>query len=131
MPATTFGFKLIEVAAAACTFKGEDEANRQRVDAKNGLENYCFTVRNTLNEEKLKLKLDAGDKARAERAVEETIQWIEKNQLAEKDEFEAKQKELEAIVNPVMVKVYQSEGGPAPPQPPSAAGGGPSVEEVD
>merc|ERR1711967_40481 len=110
------------------------------IEAKNGLENYCFTMRNTLNEEKLKDKFEGGDKEKIEAAVQETLDWLDKNQLAEKDEFEGKQKELEGIVNPIMMKVYQAAGGgggmpeggmPGGGPPPSAGAGGPTVEEVD
>jgi L1 cell adhesion molecule like protein len=99
-------------------------------------------MRNTLDEEKLKEKFDAGDKEAIETAVKEALDWLDKNQMAEKDEFDAKQKEVEAVANPIMMKVYQAAGG-APggeggmpdmsggmPEP-SAEAGGPSVEEVD
>merc|ERR1712224_823087 len=121
-------------------FRAEDETNRQKVEAKNGLENYCFTMRNTLNEEKLKDKFEDGDKEKIEKAVQEALDWVDKNQLAEKDEFEAKQKEVEGIVNPIMMKVYQAAGGgdmpgggmPGGGMPGNGAGaGGPTVEEVD
>merc|ERR1712075_26456 len=102
--------------------------------------NYCFTMRNTLQEEKLKDKFEGGDKEKIETAVQEALDWLDKNQMAEKDEFEAKQKELEGVVNPIMMKVYQAAGG-APDggmpgggmdgnAPPGGAGG-PTVEEVD
>merc|ERR1712076_277255 len=121
-------------------YRAEDEAAKVKIEAKNSLENYCFTMRNTLNEEKLKDKFEDGDKEKIEKAVQESLDWLEKNQLAEKDEFEAKQKELEGIVNPIMMKVYQAAGGGgdmpegmpgggfgnAPP-----GGAGPTVEEVD
>merc|ERR1712199_43126 len=120
-------------------FKAEDEANKSKIEAKNGLENYCFTMRNTLQEEKLKDKLEGDDKDKIEKAVQETLDWLDKNQLAEKDEFEAKQKELEGIVNPIMLKVYQAAGGGGMPEggmpgggfDGGAAPGGPTVEEVD
>merc|ERR1712061_675233 len=51
-----------------------------------------------------------------EAAVQEALDWLDKNQLAEKDEFEAKQKELEGIVNPIMMKVYQAAGGGGIPE---------------
>eukprot|EP00441_Pelagodinium_beii_P042199 CAMPEP_0197645266 /NCGR_PEP_ID=MMETSP1338-20131121/18327_1 /TAXON_ID=43686 ORGANISM="Pelagodinium beii, Strain RCC1491" /NCGR_SAMPLE_ID=MMETSP1338 /ASSEMBLY_ACC=CAM_ASM_000754 /LENGTH=54 /DNA_ID=CAMNT_0043218775 /DNA_START=1 /DNA_END=161 /DNA_ORIENTATION=- len=54
-------------------------------------------MRNTLNEEKLKDKFEGGDKEKIEAAVQEALDWLDKNQLAEKDEFEAKQKELEGV----------------------------------
>merc|ERR1712040_26648 len=124
-------------------FRAEDEQNKQKIEAKNGLENYCFTMRNTLNEEKLKEKFESGDKEKIEQAVQETLDWLDKNQLAEKDEFEAKQKELEGVINPIMMKVYQAAGGgggmPEGGMPGGGFGGGappggasgPTVEEVD
>merc|ERR1712183_743952 len=119
-------------------FRAEDESNKAKIEAKNGLENYCFTMRNTLNEEKLQEKFDAADKAAIETAVQDTLDWLDKNQLAEKDEFEAKQKEVEGIVNPIMMKVYQAAGGGGMPEGgmpgggmPGGGGGGPTVEEVD
>merc|ERR1711885_20189 len=112
----------------------EAEQYRAEVEAKNGLENYCFTMRNTLQEEKLKEKFEDGDKDKIEKAVQEALDWLDKNQLAEKDEFEAKQKELEGVVNPIMMKVYQAAGGGGMPDggipdfgagaPPGAGGGG-------
>merc|ERR1711987_17636 len=122
-------------------YRAEDEANKGKIEAKNGLENYCFTMRNTLQEEKLKDKFEGGDKDKIEKAVQETLDWLDKNQLAEKDEFEAKQKELEGIVNPIMMKVYQAAGGGDMPEGgmpgggfgggAAGGGGGPTVEEVD
>merc|ERR1711935_855450 len=92
-------------------YASEDEANKKKVESKNGLENYCYSMRNTLQEEKLQDKFEAGDKTKIETAVQETLDWLDKNQLAEKDEFETKQKELEGVVNPIMMKVYQAAGG--------------------
>merc|ERR1740133_626276 len=74
-------------------YKTEDEQAKVKIEAKNGLENYCFTMRNTLGEEKLKEKFEAGDKEKIEKAVQDTLDWLDKNQVAEKDECEAKLKE--------------------------------------
>jgi len=117
-------------------YKAEDDAAKVKIEAKNGLENYCFTMRNTLQEEKLQDKFEAGDKEKIESAVQDTIDWLDKNQMAEKDEFEAKQKDLEAIINPIMMKVYQAAGGAGGADGPGmptggSAQGGPTVEEVD
>merc|ERR1712136_118310 len=123
-------------------YRDEDEANKLKIEAKNGLENYCFTMCNTLTEEKLKDKFESGDKEKIERAVQDALDWLDKNQLAEKDEFEAKQKELEGVVNPIMMKVYQAAGGGGDMPggmpgvgfggaPGAGGGGGPTVEEVD
>jgi heat shock 70kDa protein 1/2/6/8 len=122
---------------AAEKFKAEDEANKNRVEAKNGLENYCYNLRNSMAEEGLKDKFSDSDKNTLEAKVKETLDWLDKNQLAEKDEFEHQQKELEGVANPIMSKIYQAAGaGAGMPGAPSAGGpapsaGGPSVEEVD
>merc|ERR550514_560388 len=122
-------------------YAAEDDANRKKIEAKNGLENYCFSMRNTMQEEKLKDKFEGDDKDKIDKALTETLDWLERNQMAETDEFEAKQKELEAVVNPIMMKVYQAAGGGAGDMPDmggmGGAGGapppsgGPTVEEVD
>ena len=129
------------MVADAEKFKSEDEAQKGRVDAKNGLEGYVFNIRNTLNDESIASKLDAGDKEAIQKIVDSTIGWMDSNhQVLEKEVYEKKQKEVEAVVNPIMTKIYQKAGGPgAPGFDPSqfAAGAGttrssePKVEEVD
>lgn len=115
---------------AAEQFKSEDEANKARVEAKNGLENYCYSLRNSMQEEGLKDKFTSSDKASLEAKIKETLDWFEKNQTAEKEEFDHHQKELEAIANPIMMKIYGSSGAPGA-APAAEPAGGPSVEEVD
>jgi L1 cell adhesion molecule like protein len=125
-------------------FKEEDERQRKKIDAKNSLENYSYSLKNTMQDDKVADKLDASDKASLTAKIDETISWIESNQGAEVEEFEARQKELEGIAMPIMTKLYQSGGAPggmpdmggmpgAGGPPPSGAGGagGPHIEEVD
>lgn len=94
-------------------------------------------MRNTVKDEKIGSKLAPADKKKIEDAIEQSIQWLDSNQLAEADEFEDKMKELESICNPIIAKMYQGAGGdmggsmdddgPAP----SGSGAGPKIEEVD
>ncbi|KAF0683052.1 hypothetical protein As57867_024791, partial [Aphanomyces stellatus] len=125
-------------------YKSEDEANKLRIEAKNGLENYSYNLRNTLNDEKLQGKIDESDKKAIDDKVTETINWLDANQSAEKEEYEAKQKELEGIANPIMQKLYASAGGApggmrggmpdmggAGAPPPASHAQGPKIEEVD
>merc|ERR1712224_612332 len=79
-----------------------DEANKLRIEAKNGLENYAYQMKSTMGDEKLAGKLSDDDKASVNGKTEEVISWLESNQMAEKEEYEAKQKELEGIVNPIL-----------------------------
>jgi L1 cell adhesion molecule like protein len=115
-------------------YKTEDEANRLRIEAKNALEQYCYNIRNTLMEERVKDKLGVDDRANAEERVKQILEWLERNTLAMKDEFEDKQKELESFIQPLFMKLYESgtpttSGGRTPAA--GGGGGGPSVEEVD
>ena len=43
-------------------YKDQDEKLRKKVEAKNGLESYCVSVKHSLEDEKLKDKFDASDK---------------------------------------------------------------------
>ncbi|CAA7026040.1 unnamed protein product [Microthlaspi erraticum] len=121
-------------------YKAEDEQVKKKVEAKNSLENYAYNMRNTIKDEKLAGKLDQDDKQKIEKAIDETIEWIEGNQLAEVDEFEYRLKELEGICNPIISKMYQggaSAGAPNGGMPTdggsgsSGGAGGPKIEEVD
>ncbi|KAG5080850.1 heat shock 70 kDa protein-like [Glycine soja] len=123
-------------------YKAEDEELKKKVEAKNSLENYAYNMRNTIKDEKIGEKLSPDEKEKIEKAVEDAIQWLEGNQLAEVDEFEDKQKELEGICNPIIAKMYQGAaarpGGDVPTgddDMPGAggagSGAGPKIEEVD
>jgi L1 cell adhesion molecule like protein len=83
-------------------YKAKDEANRARVEAKHALENYVFQIKNSINNEKLADKVFAEDKNTVTDAINATAHWLNSNQAAEKEEFEEKQKALEAIVQPVL-----------------------------
>merc|ERR1711977_243045 len=83
------------------------------IDGRNGLEGYCYNLKNTLEDEEKGIadKLSEEDKEKVEEAVKETLEWLDDNQEAEKEEFEAKQKELEQVANPIIQQVYQASGG--------------------
>jgi L1 cell adhesion molecule like protein len=87
-------------------FKSEDEAQRKKVDARNELERYAYSVRSSLDRDDLKDKFTEEDRSQIQSAADEVVKWLEEQKEATADEYEAKQKELEAVVNPVMVRVY-------------------------
>ncbi|KAF1332377.1 Hsp70-like protein, partial [Globisporangium splendens] len=128
------------MVAEAEKYKAEDESNKVRIEAKNGLENYAYNLRNTLDDEKLKSQISEEDRNAINDKVTETINWLDANQSAEKEEFEAKQKELEGVANPILQKMYAAAGGaggmpggapPAGAPPAGAPDQGPKIEEVD
>merc|ERR1712037_282224 len=78
-------------------YKAEDDANRNRIESKNGLENYCFQIKTSIDSKEVDGKIPAEDKKKTRRKVEETLKWLESNQTAEKEEYEEKQKNLEGV----------------------------------
>merc|ERR1712150_47105 len=107
----------------------EDEKQKERISAKNSLESYCFNMKSTLDDEKLKDKIAADDKETITKKCDEIIKWLDANQLAEVEEFQDKQKEVEGICNPIITKLYQAAGG-APGMPggmPGMPGGMPGM----
>jgi len=132
------------------SYKDEDDKQKDRIQAKNSLESYAFNIKSTIEDEKVKDKIPEDDRKKILDKVQELIKWLDTNQLADKEEFEHKQKELEGICNPIITKLYQSAGGAAgfpggagfpgaggaPPGAGAGAGGptggsGPTIEEVD
>merc|ERR1719164_447745 len=63
----------------------EDQLFKKKVESKNSLENYCYSMKNTLDDEKVKDKISDDDKAKAKEAVEGALSWLEGNQMAEKE----------------------------------------------
>merc|ERR1711907_392058 len=114
-----------KMTADAEKYAKEDEDFKKKVEAKNGLENYCYSMKNTLGDDKLKDKISADDKSKAREAVEGALSWLEGNQMAEKEEFEHKQKEVEGICSPIMQKMYAGGGGMGG-MPPGMPGGMPA-----
>jgi len=109
-------------------FAEEDKAMKEKIDARNGLEGYAFSLRNSINDkEKFGDKISEEDKETIEKTIKEVTEWLDEHHDAEKDEYAEKQKELESVANPIMTKLYQQYGGPAA----GGAGGeeGPSDED--
>jgi L1 cell adhesion molecule like protein len=131
--------------AEAEKYKEEDEAEAGRIAAKNGLESYAYSLKNTLSDAKVDEKLDADDKAKLKAEIDKTVAWLDESQQATKEEYEEHQKELEAVANPLMMKFYGSSGDAGGGMPGGMPGGGfpgaggagathddgPTVEEVD
>ncbi|KFO08955.1 Heat shock 70 kDa protein [Balearica regulorum gibbericeps] len=107
-------------------YKAEDEANRDRVAAKNSLESYTYNMKQTVEDDKLKGKISDQDKQKVLDKCREVVSWLDRNQMAEKEEYEHKQKELEKLCNPIVTKLYQGAGGAG-----AGGSGGPTIEEVD
>ena len=86
-------------------FKAEDEANKQRIEAKNQLENYIFSARNSMKEDAVASKLSEDDKKKINEELDKAMSWLDDHPSAEKEEYEQKQKEVEGAVMPIFAKM--------------------------
>jgi len=124
-------------------FKAEDNIQKEKIEAKNHLESYCFNIKSTLEDNSLKDKISDEERNAALEMCNETISWLDKNQMADTEEYKDRQNQLENSFKPVIQKLYAgSQSGPNYTNPggcgkesgQSFGGnnyGGPTVEEVD
>ena len=118
----------------------QDKALRSKIEAKNQLESYLYGLRSSV-EDAFKDKLDETDKLSIETAIKEALAWLEDHQADEKEAFDEKRRDVEAVANPIIAKVYDAQGASASSSSgkadgntssPSADGNsGPTVEEVE
>ncbi|CAF1486559.1 unnamed protein product [Adineta steineri] len=122
-----------KMIADAEKFKQEDEKQRERITARNSLESYCFNIKTSVNDEQISSKLSADDKTKLNDITQSAIQWMDSNQLAEKEEYEHKLKEVEQVCSPIMTKLHsgQSGGMPNGNTQSNSNSKGPTIEEVD
>ena len=113
-------------------FNDEDAKQKDRISAKNG-----FNMKTTIDDEKMADKISADDKKLITDKCDDSIKWLNANQLAKVEEFQEKQKEVEAVCNPIITKLDESAGG-APDMrgiPAGAASGGsgsgPTIKDLD
>jgi len=119
-------------------FKDEDEVQRERVAAKNGLEAYIFNVKSSLDQDAVKDKLSVEEMSEAKSQLDDALAWLDRNQLAEREEFLEKQRELEAAIKRFMEKIHaggqqqqQGCGQQARQGQPGQPANEPTIEEVD
>merc|ERR1712226_632416 len=104
-----------QMIADAEKFADEDKKLKERVEARNELESYAYSLKNQINDqEKLGAKISDEDKEKIEEAVNEKISWLEENQEVDGEDFKKQKKELEDAVQPIIAKLYQQGGAPPP-----------------
>merc|ERR1712048_935498 len=116
-------------------FKAEDESHRERIDAKNSLENEIFGIKSAMKAADTKGSLAQDDKTTVYDVLDKTTHWLEQNPNASKDEIESQRKEMTTVCTPIVLKYrqgasdsqhhhndYKDEDG---------HGSGPKVEPVD
>ena len=97
-------------------FAEEDKKVKDRIDARNGLESYLYNLKNTLDDDEKGISdnISAEDKKELQDMIDETLDWMDSNPEADKEDYDEKLKEVEQVANPIMRNVYQGgEGGAA------------------
>ncbi|XP_073828911.1 heat shock protein 70 cognate 3 [Musca autumnalis] len=96
-------------------FADEDKKLKEKVESRNELESYAYSLKNQIGDkEKLGAKLSEDEKVKMEAAIDEAIKWLETNADADPEEYKKQKKDLEAIVQPIIAKLYQGTGGVPP-----------------
>jgi len=118
-------------------FKEQDDALKAKVESRNKLESYLFSVRNSmLSDDKMKTAL--GDDAETvDKTSQEALDWLdaEEDSSRTQEDYDNKHKEVEGVLMPLVQKAYQSnmpagqEGGM--PTTEDTSNTVPTVEEVD
>lgn len=86
-------------------FSADDKKLKDRVDSRNDLESYAYSLKHQVaDEEKLGGKLSDEEKSTLEKIISEKIKWLEDNQDAEAKDFDAQFKELDDVAKPIVTK---------------------------
>lgn len=92
-------------------FAEQDKVAKERIDAKNSLDSYLHSMKNTVEDpEKLGKKLSDEEKETITSAVKEQITWLDANPNADKQDYEDRLKDIEGICNPIVSKLYKEAG---------------------
>ena len=97
--------------AEAAKFEQADKEQRERIEARHELENYAFSIMNTMYDANVAAKLTNEDKKAMAAVCEGAIEFVQNNQDFPKHKYESKQKEIERTIMPIMAKIY---GGDEP-----------------
>ena len=91
----------------------EDKKIKERIDSRNGLESYLYNLKNTLDDDEKGVSdnISAEDKKELQDMIDETLDWMDENPEADKEDYDEKQKEVEQVANPIMRNVYAGSSG--------------------
>tara|TARA_B100001093_G_scaffold241529_1_gene231268 strand:- start:2812 stop:4773 length:1962 start_codon:yes stop_codon:yes gene_type:complete len=134
-----------KMTADADKYADEDKKFKETVEAKNQLEGYCFSMKSIFTDDNTKDKFSEEEKTSINSSIDDTLKWLEGNQLADKEEINYKKTELENLCKPLMEKISAGMPGGMPGGMPEGMSGGmpggmpeknmestgPNIEEVD
>ena len=92
-------------------YKADDDQQRERIATKNSLESYAYSCKQTVEDDNMKMKISLDDKSIVVNKTKQVLDWIDVHQQdASKEEFEQKQKELQGVCSPILIKLHQPAG---------------------
>jgi L1 cell adhesion molecule like protein len=126
------------MVAEAEKYREDDRRQKERIDARNGFENYIYSVKSAASAPAPEMggsgnKLSDDDKAAIEAACKQSSDWLETapSDTTSAEEYAAQQKQLENTVNPIMSKLYSSGAGAGASNAFASGNSGPDVEDID
>ncbi len=99
-------------------FAEQDKQTKDKIDAKNSLENYIYSMKNTVEDKEKGVgdKLSEDEKLEITNSVKEQQDWLNANPEAEKEDYETHLKDLQKVCDPIIAKIYKQGGGPGAAQ---------------
>jgi len=111
-------------------YKEEDNKERERVLSRNNLRSFAFSLKSSLEEdESLKSKMLEFEREEICAKCDEALKWLEKNDLADKLEYEQMQLELEEFSRPALA--FSNDTAVLSSTLPAPAVDGPVIEDID
>lgn len=86
-------------------YKEEDDKIKLKIEAKNDLENYIYSFKNSINENK---NLDDDMKKEGLEMLDEGLKWLDENDDKDTEEYKNKKNELEEKMKPIVANMYQN-----------------------
>ena len=87
-------------------FKDEDNKDKQRIEAKYTLVNYCYKILREVKDIKIESQFSKNEREQIKTKVNGVLKWIQDNNAASKEEYDIKEKEIEDLVIPIMKNIY-------------------------
>ncbi len=113
------------MVADAEKYKEEDERQRETIAARNSLENYAFSVKHAVEDPNVEDKLNTDDIEMAKSKAQEVIDWLDRNSMADKEEYQEKERDMQKVCSPIMSKLHGQQ------QNTDSACNGPTLEEIE
>lgn len=90
-------------------FKAQDTEHERQTAAKQDLQNYCYQLEETLANSAMAEKLSDEEREEFEMQPMDALEWLDKNENLKAEQYEQKKKDIEAVVKPLMMKMYAQE----------------------